>query len=814
MAGITQQSLGNILVGRERELSLLRKTWQQARQGSGSLVLITGEEGIGKKALVRRFVEGALRDEGAILGSANFAQSNSCEPYAPFLKIVTKLQHSVSHDTSNLQTVCVPGPANASFQQSGNWDLQSLYSLQAERQLVQQRLLSSVLQASQEKPLLIELSDMQSASITAWRFLHYLCESVSEHSLLIIASLQQADTGTSTPKDLPYSDVLQRMNREGLLNKIDVGRLDPADARDALRVAFPKSDFSGGFVPMLVEIADGIPAHLVKLVTLAVGKNFVYQQDEIWFNRDGVERELLLKLLREPNEKQPTRKILSKLTATARSILEYAAITPKPIDGALLVSVVDGRRIQIIKNLARLVENQLLRQIGEDKFWFGPFLTPSALIEKIAPDRLLSMHREIAAAIETSERIAGPDRTYRLAHHWSRTNEHGQAFRYLSEAAKVAITNFAFLEARHFIQQAVCILDIKPDAAHKEDAVRLLTQAAWLTRILGYWGESKEYCSRARRLMDDNVDDCYMNQVLIQEGLTHFRRNDWGQARAAFEHCLSSRICLSLFDQAMILNGLGSLHFEMSDYKKANKCFEEALDLANTANATRLKANIINSLGAVKNVRGNHVQALALYSQCIPLFDGLGDLPGMAKVYHNIGMTYADECNWDEANKFYGKSLKVSDEMGLAPLKSTTFLNRAMALLHLKKFDEAREYNFKAHRLLQRLGDNLGMAEYHKIQGVIERHESRWQEAAGHLQEASKQFESLRNQLGSAETAYELGQLSIEIGEHDTAVTWLKQAIQSYSELGLEDKVKMINTILQNYHQDKRPVAPFTEANQ
>src|SRR5262249_17041616 len=45
------------LVGREEELALLRRHWEQAKAGAGQVVLLSGEPGIGKSRLVQEFKE-------------------------------------------------------------------------------------------------------------------------------------------------------------------------------------------------------------------------------------------------------------------------------------------------------------------------------------------------------------------------------------------------------------------------------------------------------------------------------------------------------------------------------------------------------------------------------------------------------------------------------------------------------------------------------------------------------------------------------------------------------------------------------------
>ena len=53
-----------LLVGRDEEVGLLRRRWEQSKEGLGQVVLITGEAGIGKTALVET-LRAEVRREGA-----------------------------------------------------------------------------------------------------------------------------------------------------------------------------------------------------------------------------------------------------------------------------------------------------------------------------------------------------------------------------------------------------------------------------------------------------------------------------------------------------------------------------------------------------------------------------------------------------------------------------------------------------------------------------------------------------------------------------------------------------------------------------
>jgi class 3 adenylate cyclase/predicted ATPase len=77
-----------MLVGRDEEIGLLRRRWEQAREGLGQVVLVSGEAGIGKSALVRA-VRHHIGREGVM------RMTYRCSPYhthSAFYPIIVHLE--------------------------------------------------------------------------------------------------------------------------------------------------------------------------------------------------------------------------------------------------------------------------------------------------------------------------------------------------------------------------------------------------------------------------------------------------------------------------------------------------------------------------------------------------------------------------------------------------------------------------------------------------------------------------------------------------------------------------------------------------
>ncbi len=86
------------LVGREEELALLRRRWEQATDGEGQVVLLSGEAGIGKSRLVQELKDHVAQDSAVRI-------EFRCSPYHqnsafyPLIEHVQQVLHFAPSDT-------------------------------------------------------------------------------------------------------------------------------------------------------------------------------------------------------------------------------------------------------------------------------------------------------------------------------------------------------------------------------------------------------------------------------------------------------------------------------------------------------------------------------------------------------------------------------------------------------------------------------------------------------------------------------------------------------------------------------------------
>src|SRR5438270_4034233 len=86
MSGSSPSRDASPLVGRDRELAILRERLTAALAGHGGLVLIGGEAGIGKTALAEALCREA-EDRGALVLVGRCYDLTETPPYGPWLEI-------------------------------------------------------------------------------------------------------------------------------------------------------------------------------------------------------------------------------------------------------------------------------------------------------------------------------------------------------------------------------------------------------------------------------------------------------------------------------------------------------------------------------------------------------------------------------------------------------------------------------------------------------------------------------------------------------------------------------------------------------
>jgi tetratricopeptide (TPR) repeat protein len=198
-------------------------------------------------------------------------------------------------------------------------------------------------------------------------------------------------------------------------------------------------------------------------------------------------------------------------------------------------------------------------------------------------------------------------------------------------------------------------------------------------------------------------------------------------------------------NQASALLMMGSLHRDVSNWNEAERCFQQALEIARKEDNKSDIATALGMLGGIERNRGNWDEAERLFRQSLALRTELGDRAGMASSWASLGYIEQNRGNWDEAERLFRQCLAIETE----------------------------------------LGDRAGMASSWGLLGDIERNRGNWDEAERLYRQALEMRTDLGDRAGIATSIGCLGENELGKGNLDTAEPLLTEALDKMQKQGM-----------------------------
>jgi DNA-binding CsgD family transcriptional regulator len=349
------------LVGRDADLGRLVGVLMQAEEGAGSIVLISGEAGIGKTRLcaeLRRFHR--QRGGRVLLGRA--APEDASLPYAALADTMRAARRAEP-------AVWAAARARAGILWAVAPELASEASgpeRSADRPVLFEALLDAVDEAAGDGTVLWVLDDIHWADDSTWEFVGYAARRVADLALVLAVTYREEEVG---PAD-PWWPGLVRLKREPAALSLPLARLTAADGERIVRAIGPA--LPPETVAEIIERGAGTPLLVEELATLASGPGHLPLVPDV--------------------VRATVRERAGRLDPAGRALLEAAAVAGLEVDAGLLASVLpEGRPGDLVS--VGLLDRE------EERFRFRhPLLQEAAYLE-VPAERRQALHEQIATAM-------------------------------------------------------------------------------------------------------------------------------------------------------------------------------------------------------------------------------------------------------------------------------------------------------------------------------------------------------------------------------------------------------------------------------
>ncbi len=362
------------LVGREPDLRLLELVLDRAAAGTGGVVLISGEAGIGKTRLCQELSRSHRERGGQVLLGRAFPEEAAISfgAIADALRAARRgeppLWEAALARASVLWAIA-PELAATPEVERRSFDHPVLF----------EALLDAVDEAAGDRVTLWVLEDLHWADEATWEFVRYAARRVAEMGLVLAVTYREEDLGATHP----WWGNLVRLQQDPGVVRVSLERLSAANGERLVRALAPS--LPQAMVATIIERSAGTPLLVQELASLA--------------SRSGALPDL-------PDIVRATvRERAQRLGPAARELLEVAAVAGGEVDQDLLESLRPDPPAD------ELVSAGLLERDGARLRFRHPLLQEAAY-QDVPSERRRAIHQELAEALAWSgahpaERIAG-----------------------------------------------------------------------------------------------------------------------------------------------------------------------------------------------------------------------------------------------------------------------------------------------------------------------------------------------------------------------------------------------------------------------
>ena len=447
------------LVGRDNEAALLRKFWARSCSGSGQVLLVRGEAGIGKSRLVE-VLKDHLVDEAYSLYECHCSAYGQHTAFAPLSQLLQRILGFKQEDSSQEKlsklrsamedigfvtddTIPLLAPLVSLAPDVGYVPL-DVTPLRA-RQLTLETLTTWLLRSSEASPVLFILEDLHWIDPSSLELLNYLMNQQGLPKILVLLTCRPEFQATWPTNASLYTLDLARLTQDqtiALATQVAHNKTLPAEV-----------------LQEVVKRTDGVPLFAEELTKTILESGFL--------NLVNGSYELCGPLPKDiPNNVQDSLMARLDRLGSAKSLAQLAASIGRDFRHDVLQAVEERSVVKIERDLARLIEANLVTRDG-----FPPLATYSfrhALIQETAYNSLLKSTR-----MRHHERIAGvlverfPEITENqpelLAQHYSSAGSVRQAATYWKKAGNLAMERSANKEATGHFMAGLEILPRLPE---------------------------------------------------------------------------------------------------------------------------------------------------------------------------------------------------------------------------------------------------------------------------------------------------------------------------------------------------------------
>jgi predicted ATPase len=753
--------------------------------GTGQLLTIVGEAGVGKSRLAEELLDDCHRQGMAVFrGDCPFYGASI--PYFPWAEILKTIFNF--HDEDTIERKCerlIQGIAEIDAHLVpwvpilddilGDWlpDTPLTATLDPEKRktMIFEVIREVVRYRAAQTPLVLLFEDTHWMDDLSWELLNSVVRAIP-HSPFLLVVVSRPD-----PKLTVWDTVDDAIT-------VHLTNLSEDAACDLITSLLSLPAIPEALSTLILTRSQGNPFFIEEIIHALIETGVILKED----GQHRIVGDLAVVELPDTIQGAIMSR-LDRLDEESKSIIKVAAVLGQQFRYSFLRGIlpygVDDRELR--DRLLRLSHLDLIL-MGEEEpdpeYRFKHILTQEVVYDSLPFASRKVLHHDIGRYIETTFDENLEEHYELLAYHYNRTDDEERALTYLMKAGAKTKRFYANQTAIGFYKDALHRL-----SQHEEETTTAKIEChTMLGDILTLIGRYPEALSNyeATLPLAEQLGNQYLRATTYQRlGQLKSRVGEYAEALQYHQQALT------LLEEARgeralegaLLNDIGTNYCWMGDYRTALDYFERSRIIRRDLGDKRHEAFCGMNMGTVYSLLGDRIRAVELLEQAHQVFQEVGDKEREARVLVNLADVRIKVGDTDGAEQACRKALEILKEIGDREVELMTL--ERLGRIDAQKGDyTAALTTFRQVVTLSReLGDATMEAAGLNNMGLVHWHLGSYRQALEACQTALGQAKACQARDTEAAALHTLGLIAGSLGDAPAALDSFLEADRIAGEI-------------------------------
>jgi class 3 adenylate cyclase/tetratricopeptide (TPR) repeat protein len=491
-------------VGRKNSMAALKKALEKTVSGSGQIIGIVGEAGVGKSRLILELKKSLSKNEYTFFEGKclHYGGSMAYLPVLDILKTYFDLKEGDS-ETQIKQKMkeklfqvdekllhCLPP-----FEELLSLKVEDEKFVQFEPQQKKDRIFEAFrdlfARESQNNPIIIVIEDLHWIDKTSEQFIDYLIDRLANAPIMLIL--------------LYRPEYVHQWGSKTYYSKIGLSQLTSQSSAELIRAILDDCSIDPKLESLILNRSAGTPLFIEELTHNLIENGSIRRESDQCFLAIPPEKILVPETLQGIIAAR-----IDRIEDNLKRIMQVASVIGREFAYRILHSIT-GMREKLKSDLINLQGLEFIYEkslFPELEYIFKHALTQEVAYNSLLINRRKEIHAKIGKAIESLYRDNLEEYYELLAHHYLRSDNKQKALEYLDLANQKAIELNAMEEAKVNFDEAMQLLDGLPDTeSNRHRRIDLLINQYFVFELLykhpEYYELLKRYKSMTIELNDE-----------------------------------------------------------------------------------------------------------------------------------------------------------------------------------------------------------------------------------------------------------------------------------------------------------------------